>query len=149
MAYGTGRPAILREDETIHQCRRLLEHPLSIMSDARLVSTVELTALRGKSILQNSQTAYQIVAPLHIELTATPDLPIAENTLRRLKQANTDFDAWERYWDRVLCGLKRHVVNDGAEPMLADRFRKDQGDFFRESREYCTAERPVAADAAQ
>jgi hypothetical protein len=42
-------------------------------------------------------------APLHIELTASPDLPIAEQTLRRLKQANADFDAWERYWDRVLC----------------------------------------------
>jgi len=47
MAYGMGRPAILREDESIHNCRRLLEHPLSITSDARLVSTVELTALRG------------------------------------------------------------------------------------------------------
>lgn len=48
MAYGSGRPAIIREDETIHQCRRLLDHPLSITSDARLVSTVELTALRCK-----------------------------------------------------------------------------------------------------
>ncbi|WVQ78323.1 hypothetical protein IAT38_000408 [Cryptococcus sp. DSM 104549] len=102
MAYGTGRPAIIREDETIHQCRRLLEHPLSITSDARLVSTVELTALRS---------------PLHIELTAAPDLPIVESTLRRLKQANSDFDAWERYWDRI----------------LSDRFAKGKGDFFRES----------------
>ncbi|WVQ71655.1 hypothetical protein IAR50_001195 [Cryptococcus sp. DSM 104548] len=102
MAYGTGRPAIIREDETIHQCRRLLDHPLSITSDARLVSTVELTALRS---------------PLHIELTAAPDFPIAESTLRRLKQANQDFDAWERYWDRI----------------LTDRFRKGKGDFFRES----------------
>ncbi|WWC61081.1 uncharacterized protein I303_103659 [Kwoniella dejecticola CBS 10117] len=102
MAYGTGRPAIIREDETIHQCRRLLEHPLSIPSDARLVSTVEMTALRS---------------PLHIELTSAPDLPIAEGTLKRLKQANTDFDAWERYWDRV----------------LSDRFGKGKGDFFRES----------------
>lgn len=42
-------------------------------------------------------------APLHIELTAAPDLPIAETTMRRLKQANADFDAWERYWDRILC----------------------------------------------
>jgi len=100
MAYGMGRPAILREDESIHQCRRLLEHPLSIMSDARLVSTVELTALRGTSV----QTCGSLMtAPLHIELTASPDLPIAEQTLRRLKQANADFDAWERYWDRVLC----------------------------------------------
>ncbi|ODO03333.1 hypothetical protein L198_02178 [Cryptococcus wingfieldii CBS 7118] len=102
MAYGTGRPAIIREDETIHQCRRLLDHPLSIASDARLVSTVELTALRS---------------PLHIELTAAPDFPIAESTLRRLKQANQDFDAWERYWDRI----------------LTDRFKKCKGDFFRES----------------
>ncbi|WVQ98787.1 hypothetical protein IAU59_005918 [Kwoniella sp. CBS 9459] len=102
MAYGTGRPAIIREDETIHQCRRLLEHPMSITSDARLVSTVELTALRS---------------PLHIELTTAPDLPIAENTLKRLKQANADFDAWERYWDRI----------------LSDRFSKGKGDFYRES----------------
>ncbi|BEJ14452.1 hypothetical protein CspHIS471_0402190 [Cutaneotrichosporon sp. HIS471] len=102
MAYGTGRPAILREDESIHQCRRLLEHPLSITSDARLVSTVELTALR---------------APLHIELTASPDLPIEPSTLTRLKQANHEFDSWERYWDRV----------------LSDRFGKARGDFYRES----------------
>ncbi|WWC89988.1 uncharacterized protein L201_004918 [Kwoniella dendrophila CBS 6074] len=102
MAYGTGRPAIIREDETIHQCRRLLEHPFSIPSDARLVSTVEMTALRS---------------PLHIELTSSPESPIADNTLKRLKQANNDFDAWERYWDRV----------------LSDRFGKGKGDFFRES----------------
>ena len=45
----------------------------------------------------------RLSAPLHIELTASPDLPIAESTLKRLKQANGDFDAWERYWTRVLC----------------------------------------------
>ena len=96
-----GRPAILREDEAIHNCRRLLEHPLSITSDSRLVSTVELTALRGEACgsVREALTA----APLHVELTASPDLPLTENTLRRLKQANSDFDAWERYWDRILC----------------------------------------------
>lgn len=88
MAYGMGRPAILREDETIHQCRRLLEHPLSIPSDARLISSVELVALRS---------------PLHVELTASPDLPVDQNTLKRLKHANQEFDSWERYWDRILC----------------------------------------------
>ncbi|KAL7424072.1 hypothetical protein Q5752_001657 [Cryptotrichosporon argae] len=102
MAYGMGRPAILREDEAIHQCRRLLDHPLSITSDARLVSTVELTALR---------------APLHIELTAAPDQPIDLNTLKRLKNANDDFNAWQIFWDRV----------------LSERFGKGKGDFFRES----------------
>lgn len=102
MAYGMGRPAILREDEAIAHCRRLLEHPLSITSDARLISTVELTALR---------------APLHIELTASPDTPIDHSTLHRLKQANAEFDAWERYWDHV----------------LGDRFGKGKNDFYRES----------------
>lgn len=36
MAYGMGRPAIIREDETIHNCRKLLEHPLSITSEVQL-----------------------------------------------------------------------------------------------------------------
>jgi hypothetical protein len=128
MAYGMGRPAILREDETIHQCRRLLEHPLSITSDARLVSTVELTALRG--MFARGYPAEQI-APLHIELTAAPDLPIAENTLKRLKQANSDFDAWEKYWDKILCGSFDLIWLIH----LAERFGKGRGDFFRESRE--------------
>ena len=101
MAYGMGRPAILREDESIHNCRLLLDHPMSITSDARLVSTVELMALRGEHGFQRPRLT--LSAPLHVELTATPDLPLAENTLRRLKQANSDFDAWERYWDRILC----------------------------------------------
>lgn len=87
MAYGMGRPAILREDETIHQCRRLLEHPLSIATDVRLISSVELLALRS---------------PLHIELQALLDLPVDQNTLKRLRHANQEFDAWERYWDRIL-----------------------------------------------
>jgi len=128
MAYGMGRPAILREDETIQQCRRLLEHPLSITSDARLISTVELTALRGKL----PDIAHKLTtAPLHIELTASPDLPVDKDTLKRLKQANQDFDAWERYWDRVLCRPLACV----ARLTTADRFGKGKGDFFRESRE--------------
>lgn len=101
MAYGMGRPAILREDESIHQCRRLLEHPLSITSDVRLISTVELTALRGELKCLRKLTP----APLHVELTASPDEPVEQNTLQRLKSANQDFDSWEKYWDHVLCEL--------------------------------------------
>jgi hypothetical protein len=44
-------------------------------------------------------------APLHIDLTTSPDLPIDQLTLTRLKQANSDFDSWERYWDRILCAF--------------------------------------------
>ncbi|KAJ9121862.1 hypothetical protein QFC22_002485 [Naganishia vaughanmartiniae] len=102
MSYGTGRPAILREDESIAQCRRFLEHPLSIISDVRLISTVECIALR---------------APLHVLLTSSPEDPVDQMTVARLQQANYDLDRWQNYWDRV----------------LAERFNKDEGDFFRES----------------
>ncbi|KAJ9092612.1 hypothetical protein QFC19_008650 [Naganishia cerealis] len=102
MSYGTGRPAILREDESIAQCRRFLEHPLSIISDVRLISTVECIALR---------------APLHVVLTSSPEDPVDQMTVARLQQANYDLDRWQNYWDRV----------------LAERFNKDEGDFFRES----------------
>jgi hypothetical protein len=102
MSYGTGRPAILREDESIAQCRRFLEHPLSIISDVRLISTVECIALR---------------APLHVLLTSSPEEPVDQMTVARLQQANYDLDRWQNYWDRV----------------LAEKFNKDEGDFFRES----------------
>jgi hypothetical protein len=51
MSYGLGRPAIIGEDETIHNCRRFLEHPLSLASDVRLVLSTELLAIRGGSNL--------------------------------------------------------------------------------------------------
>ena len=49
MSYGLGRPAIVREDATIHNCRLFLDHPLVLDSDTRLVYAVELLAIRGRS----------------------------------------------------------------------------------------------------
>lgn len=89
MSYGMGRPAIVREDTTIHNARLLLDHPLALDSDMRLVYAVELLALR---------------APLHVDLTAGADAdePLGAETLARLRWANEQFDAWERYWAGVL-----------------------------------------------
>ncbi len=86
MSYGTGRPAIVREDDAIIQCRRFLDHPLSILTDARLVSTVEMIALR---------------APLHVALTTSPEDAVDQDTIVRLQQANVEFDKWKSYWDKV------------------------------------------------
>jgi hypothetical protein len=102
MSYGTGRPAILREDSSIAACRRFLDHPLSIPTDVRLISTVEMIALR---------------APLHIVLTKSPEEPVTQETVVRLKQANRDFDKWLSYWERV----------------MVERYRKSRTDFFMES----------------
>lgn len=56
-------------------------------------------------------------APLHVELTATPDLPLDTATLARLRWANEQFDAWEDHWDQVLIA------------------RGENASFIRESRE--------------
>lgn len=95
MSYGTGRQAILREDDTIQQCRRFLDHPLSIISDVRLISSVELVALRS---------------PLHISLTTSPEDPLDHRMVKELQNANISFDEWQVHWDRVFddrCGKDR------------------------------------------
>lgn len=47
MSYGTGRPPIVREDETIIRCREFLNHPLAIETDLRLIASVEIMSIRG------------------------------------------------------------------------------------------------------
>lgn len=49
MAYNHGRPLQMTDDgDTMALARRLLEHPLSRISDSRLVASSELLALRGE-----------------------------------------------------------------------------------------------------
>lgn len=97
MSYGSGRPAILREDMSIAECRRFLDHPLSIVSDVRLISTVEMIALR---------------APLHIVLTSSPEEPLNQEAISRLQQANRDFDMWLGYWSNVMVDRFKLPQND-------------------------------------
>jgi hypothetical protein len=107
MSYGTGRPAILREDASIAECRRFLDHPLSIATDVRLISTVEMIALR---------------APLHIVLTTSPEDPVSQETVVRLQQANGAFDRWLTYWERVMIERYGKAQNDFfMESLLAQR----------------------------
>lgn len=107
MSYGTGRPAILREDASIAECRRFLDHPLSIATDVRLISTVEMIALR---------------APLHIVLTTSPEEPVSQETVVRLQQANGAFDRWLSYWRRVMVERYGKAHNDFfLESLLAQR----------------------------
>lgn len=87
MSFGTGRDPVIRESETIANARKFLNHPLSIMSDVRLVSTVEGIALR---------------APLHFLLTSSPEEPVDQGVVARLQQADRDFDKWLEYWDKAM-----------------------------------------------
>ena len=111
LAFGTGRPALFRNDLGIERCREFLLHPLSVPSDVRLVSTVEMMSLR---------------APLHVLMTSSPDQPLNEETITKLREANASFGRWLMHWDGV----------------FADTFAREQGDFYRESlvaqREYAS-----------
>ncbi|KAF9527784.1 hypothetical protein CPB83DRAFT_767806 [Crepidotus variabilis] len=83
LSYGTGRPAVLKDDESIRGARHLCRHPLTIEDDMRLVSTVELIAIRER--VHNALAPYEgPVLPQHFE---------------ELHKADLDFKDWYKSWD--------------------------------------------------
>ena len=83
LSYGTGRPAVLKDDESIRDARLLVSHPLAIEDDMRLVSTVELIAIRER--VHNALAPYEgPVPPHHFDELDTADL---------------DFKQWHAWWD--------------------------------------------------
>ncbi|KAJ3494225.1 hypothetical protein NLJ89_g10853 [Agrocybe chaxingu] len=83
LSYGTGRPAVLKDDESIRDCRYLLNHPLAIEDDMRLVSTVELIAIRER--------VHDALCPL--------EGPVKSEHLEQLRRADADFKHWYSSWD--------------------------------------------------
>lgn len=86
MSYGTGRPAILKDDESIWQCRFLLRHPLAVEDDMRLVSMVELMAIRERITNHLSPYAHG---------------PVDERTFEILRSAYAEFKHWYQTWDQA------------------------------------------------
>ncbi|KAF9456161.1 hypothetical protein BDZ94DRAFT_1292962 [Collybia nuda] len=85
LSYGTGRPAVLKDDESIQECRMLLQHPLAIEDDMRLVSTVELMAIRER--VNNA------LSPI--------EGPVKDEHFTRLREADDEFLAWYTTWDEA------------------------------------------------
>ncbi|KAG6885401.1 hypothetical protein C0993_002134 [Termitomyces sp. T159_Od127] len=85
LSYGTGRPAVLKEDETIQECRMLLQHPLAIEDDMRLVSTVELMVIRER--------VHNAMSPI--------EGPVREEHFLRLREADGEFNTWFKVWDQA------------------------------------------------
>ncbi|OCH94694.1 hypothetical protein OBBRIDRAFT_816998 [Obba rivulosa] len=86
MSYGTGRPAILKDDESIWHCRLLLQHPLAIEDDMRLVSMVELMAIRER---------------VHNGISPQFGGPVNETTFEHLRKGDIDFRNWYATWDQA------------------------------------------------
>ncbi|GLB35988.1 putative fungal specific transcription factor [Lyophyllum shimeji] len=85
LSYGTGRPAVLKDDESIQECRLLLSHPLAIEDDMRLVSTVELMAIRER--------VHNDMSPI--------EGPVREEHFARLREADGEFSNWYKIWDHA------------------------------------------------
>jgi hypothetical protein len=100
MSYGTGRPAVLKDDESIWKCRLLLNHPLAIEDDMRLVSTVELMTIRER--INNK--------------LGSLDRPVDDQTFGVLQQADEDFREWYKSWDAVFA---QKYESAGTAVMLA------------------------------
>jgi hypothetical protein len=86
MSYGTGRPAILKVDETIEHCHLMLRHPLAIEDDMRLVSMVELMVIRER---------------ITNDLAPFAHGPVDERSFEIVKGAYLEFQHWYRSWDQA------------------------------------------------
>ncbi|KAF9508244.1 hypothetical protein BS47DRAFT_1303052, partial [Hydnum rufescens UP504] len=86
LSFGTGRPAILHEDESIKECRAFLDHPLTIPDDIRLVSMVELAIIRER---------------LHHSLSSTSAgaTSASSDVYAILNRAKEEFQGWFQSWD--------------------------------------------------
>lgn len=107
MSYGTGRPAILRDDESIWASRMLLQHPLAIEDDMRLCSTVELMAIRER--IQNKLSLHG---------------PVDDRTFSVIQEADSEFRNWFSVWDNA---FSQKYENAGkildCNPVSLDRNR--------------------------
>ncbi|KAH9485403.1 Transcriptional activator of proteases prtT [Psilocybe cubensis] len=78
MSLGTGRPIVLRDENTIRHCRVLLSHPMASPTDVRLISLVELIAHKTQ--------IYDFLAPLNGAVN--------NNALSLIRRANDALDEW-------------------------------------------------------
>ncbi|KAI0321177.1 hypothetical protein OF83DRAFT_1051665 [Amylostereum chailletii] len=78
MSLGTGRPIVLRDENSIRHCRVLLNHPMASPTDVRLVALVELIA-------QKTQI-YETLSSMNGQVN--------HNTLAFIRRANVALDKW-------------------------------------------------------
>ncbi|KAG9080364.1 hypothetical protein FRC06_006683, partial [Ceratobasidium sp. 370] len=91
ISFGTGRPAMMRGDKSLIRARDiLLKHPLSIPTDARLVSTCELMTLQSK---------------IHDSLGLLDEPANEDRVIEVLRQSIIDLDGWLSEWTSIMEGL--------------------------------------------
>ncbi|KAL1410526.1 hypothetical protein Q8F55_004539 [Vanrija albida] len=109
MAFNHGRPLLVGDDPSIGLGRRLLDHPLALQTDSRLVAQCELIAGRQRR---------------HLSFQDPPQTTMAQ-TVAEIQKENEFFDSWFADWNSyydhvdipsghflrdVLVTLKNHAI---------------------------------------
>jgi hypothetical protein len=103
MSLGTGRPIILRDENTIRHCRLLLSHPMSSPTDVRLISLVELIAHKSK-IFTHPRTFASQYFPAQIHDFLSPlNGQVNNHALAFIRRANDALDKWWSACDELHC----------------------------------------------
>lgn len=96
MAFNLGRPAVSFSDDTIKHARSLLDHPLSIKSDSRLIAYCEMLAFRSRW----SIGIWLTLVPIHQPFSIAPNNDFLPDFDDKLRVLNEQTEAWHVYWDR-------------------------------------------------
>jgi hypothetical protein len=125
MAFNLGRPAVSFSDDTIKQARRLLDHPLSIKSDSRLIAYCEMLAFRSRSLASTWLTP----VPIHQPFSIAPNNDFLPDFDDKLRVVNEQVEAWHVYWDQwqQARGVPEgDILREGRES--TDEVRADSSD---------------------
>lgn len=114
MSLGTGRPIVLRDENSIKHCRILLSHPMGSLTDVRLVSQVELIAQKSKLLAVLLQTLPLMFITAQIYETLSPlNGQVNHNTLAFIRRANVALDKWWQDCDelhRMLATIIQYIL---------------------------------------
>lgn len=105
MSLGTGRPIVLRDENTIRHCRVLLSHPMASPTDVRLISLVELIAHKSRyPLLSRLCILYSLRPPAQIyDFLAPLNGAVNNNALALIRRANEALDDWWSGCDELHC----------------------------------------------
>ena len=92
MSYNHGRPLLIPDNDILAHADALLEHPLSLPTDSRLIASCELLILRGEQTPQPWLTTVPLFRAAIGEAS--------ENYDQALRIFNDGAPGWERRWTK-------------------------------------------------
>lgn len=102
MSFNHGRPVLMTDDETLSLARQFLTHPLSNSTDARLVVSCELLAMRGECLViyypRWLPEANCLSVSLHQPVSFRPSVFIPDLE-SKLQEQDKLVQEWFTYWD--------------------------------------------------